>query len=659
MSDYKFSFGYLALKMLGKTLYSNPFAALSELIANGFDAKANKVWVYLDIRDKANSTIVVIDNGEGMTDSVVLNKYLQVGKKNRPDDDNDMMGRKGIGKLAAFYLSNKYYLITKTVQEKNAYEIDFTQHENGIKKEEDDTYMTKIDSLLFPECNIYNENSTGTALFLTNVNFSGYGDKSFAVLEGDLAELFCIKNKNILLKVIKTNEDVNNEYISVKKKIAFKNMSKIYYNCSNFEKVLALNGQEINYIEKNAQETKVFRDIEKYTQAPRMANVNGKDISISPIGWIGIHQTINRKIAPNNDPENFIESKFYHFNKVRIYVRGKLALENILPYIHNTQYYVNYIEGEIECNELDDNLLPDIASSSRQDIDKNDDRFIALVEYVKEIVRLLVKYKNDQTDNDLALRRKKQQNAVYNLSADVKKSLDNKIGKNLDKKDIEEINHSIINSFEKVNDIVKTNYTLFLSHKRNDNKIANFIYYYLIEKCGFNEKYLFYTSKPGGVDESIEILEQQINKALTDENTYIVFSIESDKFKASEYCMFEGGAAWAVKQNNTIGLVYNDYKNNVPTYLKSMKKIKVDVASVDMQRYIYVSIVNLLNSIIEYLNRNYAEEKDRKPFISCELPTDVELENRKETLAQYFNKDIIEYWNYYVIENRRETNENL
>lgn len=81
MSDYKFSFGYLALKMLGKTLYSNPFAALSELIANGFDAKANKVWVYLDIRDKANSTIVVIDNGEGMTDSVVLNKYLQVGKK--------------------------------------------------------------------------------------------------------------------------------------------------------------------------------------------------------------------------------------------------------------------------------------------------------------------------------------------------------------------------------------------------------------------------------------------------------------------------------------------------------------------------------------------------------------------------------------------------
>lgn len=117
MSNYAFTFGYLALKMLGKTLYSNPFAAMSELIANGLDANADKIWVYIDIRDKSNSTIEIIDNGHGMTDDEILKKYLVVGKDNRPENDNEMMGRKGIGKLAAFYLSNNYFLRTKTEKE--------------------------------------------------------------------------------------------------------------------------------------------------------------------------------------------------------------------------------------------------------------------------------------------------------------------------------------------------------------------------------------------------------------------------------------------------------------------------------------------------------------------------------------------------------------
>ena len=34
-----FTFGWLALKLLGKSLYSNAWSAISELVANGFDAK--------------------------------------------------------------------------------------------------------------------------------------------------------------------------------------------------------------------------------------------------------------------------------------------------------------------------------------------------------------------------------------------------------------------------------------------------------------------------------------------------------------------------------------------------------------------------------------------------------------------------------------------
>ncbi|KRK65306.1 hypothetical protein FC72_GL001376 [Companilactobacillus tucceti DSM 20183] len=37
---------------MGKNLYSNAWAALSELVANGLDARASTVNLYIDMRDK-------------------------------------------------------------------------------------------------------------------------------------------------------------------------------------------------------------------------------------------------------------------------------------------------------------------------------------------------------------------------------------------------------------------------------------------------------------------------------------------------------------------------------------------------------------------------------------------------------------------------------
>lgn len=655
MSEYKFSFGYLALKMLGKTLYSNPFAALSELIANGFDAKADKVWVYIDIRNKSRAEIVVIDNGRGMSDEEIRNKYLKVGKTNRSEQDNEMMGRKGIGKLAAFYLSNKYFVMTKTLTEKNTYEIDFTLHENGTKNEEDDTYMNKTLPIRFPIEAQYDDCLTGTAIYLTDVNFVGYGEKYFDVLESDLAELFSFKNnskKDIYLKLIRSDEDLNKDFNLVEKKIAFKNMSKIYYNLNDneFKDVIELDGREIVNADKEADETEELVSVSKYDKKPREAMVNGMKININPKGWIGIHQTIDRNKAHANDPENFINSKFYHFNKVRIYVRGKLALENILPHVHNTQYYVNYIEGEIQCDELDDNNLPDIASSSRQDIDKNDDRFIALIEYVKEIVASLVKFKNDQTNKDLELKKKKQKIAVSYLADDIGSSLGKTIGKSITSMDIEGIKHSINNSFERTQDVIKTKYIVFLSHRRIDKYISDFIYDYLTDICGFDKNLIFYTSKSGGIDESVETLEKQINDALTSTNSYAVFCIGSDEFKKSEYCMFEGGAAWATKQKEKIGLIYKDYNENVPKYFKNMKNTKVDFSNPAMNRDLYISIVNFMNSIIDYLNRNYAEDINKKKLITEDvIPNEAELKRQNKSIDEFYNDDIIRYWDHYVL----------
>ena len=308
MADkYEFSFGYLALKMLGKTLYSNPFAALSELIANGFDAHADKVWVYLDIRDKKTAEVIVIDNGCGMTDTTIKEKYLQVGKKNRDDTDNIMMGRKGIGKLAAFYLSNKYYVVTKTKDENNIYEIDFTAYEDNTIPEDDNNYqyIKKIDSIDFTYKDIYETLNNGTAIVMNNVSFVGYGEKSFAVLESELSELFSFGNNNrkIYLKVVTTNEELNKEFLEVKKRIAFRNMSKILYNLEDneFENVIALNGTVIKNTENLSSETTTKIIVEKYNIEAREAIVGNRIVAIKPKGWIGIHHTIDRQLAHQND----------------------------------------------------------------------------------------------------------------------------------------------------------------------------------------------------------------------------------------------------------------------------------------------------------------------------------------------------------------------
>ena len=56
-SRLSFSFGWLALKLMGKSLYSNAWSAISELVANGFDANAKKVYVLVDAVNKKEATI--------------------------------------------------------------------------------------------------------------------------------------------------------------------------------------------------------------------------------------------------------------------------------------------------------------------------------------------------------------------------------------------------------------------------------------------------------------------------------------------------------------------------------------------------------------------------------------------------------------------------
>ena len=80
MEKIPFSLNYNALKMFGRQLYSNAWAAISELVANGFDAGAENVYLYIDMRDKEKATIELFDNGTGMSFEELKQKYVKIGR---------------------------------------------------------------------------------------------------------------------------------------------------------------------------------------------------------------------------------------------------------------------------------------------------------------------------------------------------------------------------------------------------------------------------------------------------------------------------------------------------------------------------------------------------------------------------------------------------
>ena len=106
------------IKHLGLQMYSTLPPVIGELIANAWDANATRVEITIPETpiDEHQSEITIVDNGIGMSDSDIRQKYLIVGRDRREKDESDVtppplrrpvMGRKGIGKFSAFGIAKE------------------------------------------------------------------------------------------------------------------------------------------------------------------------------------------------------------------------------------------------------------------------------------------------------------------------------------------------------------------------------------------------------------------------------------------------------------------------------------------------------------------------------------------------------------------------
>lgn len=137
-------------KLIGLENFSTEEGAIVELVKNTYDADAKNCLIIFDLKhksekandhatggirniDKLNSSIIIVDNGIGMSSSIIQNQWMTIGTDDKLYEHTTKNGRvktgaKGIGRFAL----NRLGLLTSMVSVPELIEVDF---ENRIVNE--------------------------------------------------------------------------------------------------------------------------------------------------------------------------------------------------------------------------------------------------------------------------------------------------------------------------------------------------------------------------------------------------------------------------------------------------------------------------------------------------------------------------------------------
>lgn len=414
-----FNFTYYAMKLLGKNLYSNPWTAISEIVANGIDAKASNVYVLIDMRDKKKAIVEIFDDGMGMSYEDLKERYTMIGRNKRLEKENiagKTLGRKGIGKLAALYLSPRYYLYTKTEDTETAWVVDTE------KISDSDTpalIQTEYEEQRLISHNKWLDIRTGTMVHLSNVDLRKIGPERLKSLPVILADYYLetVISTNISVCVINSEHD-EILFEKISKNINFNTMYGIFDNTeygyknklqSHVFLTKSTDDPEVDYPRPTV---KLDESKYKCKGTMEMRDLEGvsRELSYNLTGWIGIHSSLNNSVLQRNSPHG--KRVQNHTNALRLYVRGKLAVDNLMNYMKRTAAFASYIEGEISFDILDDDMFEDASTSNREGYSISDPRIKLLLELVGKILNSLYAERNkagNKINEELRCIRKKRE----------------------------------------------------------------------------------------------------------------------------------------------------------------------------------------------------------------------------------------------------------
>lgn len=120
IDNYKVKTNSHIINLLGDELIGSDSLALFEIVKNSYDADANKVTISLISLFNEDRSIVIEDDGNGMTPEVIESAWLTIGTdykrksvKVSPELHRTSLGNKGVGRLAVHRLANRIILETQ------------------------------------------------------------------------------------------------------------------------------------------------------------------------------------------------------------------------------------------------------------------------------------------------------------------------------------------------------------------------------------------------------------------------------------------------------------------------------------------------------------------------------------------------------------------
>lgn len=341
---FKMSITLNVLNHLGINLYSNIPAVLSEIVANSWDADAENVRIAFC----EDETITILDDGVGMTLNDINNKFLSVGHPKRennnalsPTHQRPYMGRKGIGKLSMFSIAKTVEIHTCKDGEFNAFRMNVDDITRDISGENSSYYPTVLNIDNDPDLP-----TNGTKIILRDLK-RNISNATPEFIRKRIARRFSIIGASNSFRVF-----VNDTEVGIEDRDYYSKLNYIWY-----------------FGEESSEYANYATEAEKKICRPNTITIH--DVTYHVRGWIG---TVENSGSLKDNGENL--------NKIVILVRGKLGQENILDEFSEGGLYSKYLIGEIHADFFDDDDKEDMATSSRQEYKRDDERFTQLRDFI-------------------------------------------------------------------------------------------------------------------------------------------------------------------------------------------------------------------------------------------------------------------------------------
>ena len=347
---FKMTISLDVLHHLGIGLYSNIPAVLSELVANAWDADATNVDISVDTEAPQ---ITIRDDGHGMSPEDINAKFLMVGYRRRAHNattpnGRKAMGRKGIGKLAAFSIADTVEVHTSDGTLASAFRMDTDAIKTAASAGTD----------YFPEPRVseLSASPSGTMIRLTNLRRRPAWAPPH--LRRRLARRFSVIGPDREFEVT-----INGDPITIADRDYFSDMEFIWH------------------FGKMAEDW-------DFSNAPSRDNagiVPADVILESQNHEPPAHVTIRGFIGTVAKPGNLDDVN----NAIVLSARGRLIHEDMLPEYRDARMYTEYVVGEVVADFLDDDDSDDIVTSGRQRVQQDNPRYRAVKTTVEKALAIV------------------------------------------------------------------------------------------------------------------------------------------------------------------------------------------------------------------------------------------------------------------------------